>query len=292
MTAQCEAQKNTFCTLQADQAHVITVKHPKQLAIPRVRSHERDKAEGLLDHHDKAGGASPWRQRLPILVIALVAILGAITLRDFLSFEALRDNRAALIAFRDSHYLLTALIFVMAYFAIVAFSLPGATAATLTGGFLFGVFPGAFFNLFAATAGAVAIFLAVRAGFGKAFSAKIDASDGRIKQITDAIRANEAPVLFSLRLMPVLPFFVMNVIPALINVRLPVFAITTFFGIMPGGLIYTWVGAGLGEVFARDETPDLGIIFEPYIIGPLAGLAALSLLPVILKQLRRKESQP
>ena len=268
------------------------VKQPKQLAIRGVRHHDNDNAEAALDHHNITRDRSRWRQRWPIIVIALVAILGAITLRDFLSFEALRDNRAALIAFRDSQYLLTALVFIAAYIAIVAFSLPGATAATLTGGFLFGVFPGALFNITAATIGAVAIFLAVRAGFGRAMSAKIDASDGRIKQITEAIRANEVPVLFSLRLMPVLPFFVMNVIPALIGVRLQVFAATTFFGIMPGGAIYTWVGAGLGEVFARDETPDLGIIFEPHIIGPLLGLAALSLLPVILKQFRRKEGQP
>ncbi|PZX39503.1 putative membrane protein YdjX (TVP38/TMEM64 family) [Roseinatronobacter thiooxidans] len=230
-----------------------------------------------------------WRQRLPIIIILLVAILGAVVLREYLSFDALRDNRAALIAFRDSNYLLTAAAFVLAYIAIVSFSLPGATAATLTGGFLFGVFPGAAFNIIAATIGAVLIFLAVRAGFGRSMAAKIDASDGRVKRMTQAIRANEFPVLFSLRLMPVLPFFVMNVIPALIGVRISVFAATTFLGIMPGGIIYTWVGAGLGDVFARDETPDLGIIFEPHILGPLLGLAALSLLPTILKSLRGKE---
>lgn len=230
-----------------------------------------------------------WRQRLPIIVIILVALLGAVVLREYLSFEALRENRAALIAFRDSNYLLTAGVFVLAYIAIVSFSLPGATAATLTGGFLFGVFPGAMFNIVAATIGAVLIFWAVRAGFGRSMAAKIDASDGRVKRMTQAIRANEFPVLFSLRLMPVLPFFVMNVIPALIGVRTSIFAATTFLGIMPGGIIYTWVGAGLGEVFARDETPDLGIIFEPHILGPLLGLAALSLLPTILKSLRGKE---
>jgi uncharacterized membrane protein YdjX (TVP38/TMEM64 family) len=230
-----------------------------------------------------------WRQRLPIIIILLVAILGAVVLREYLSFDALRDNRAALIAFRDSNYLLTAAAFVLAYIAIVSFSLPGATAATLTGGFLFGVFPGAAFNIVGATIGAVLIFLAVRAGFGRSMAAKIDASDGRVKRMTQAIRANEFPVLFSLRLMPVLPFFVMNVIPALIGVRISVFAATTFLGIMPGGIIYTWVGAGLGDVFARDETPDLGIIFEPHILGPLLGLAALSLLPTILKSLRGKE---
>lgn len=232
-----------------------------------------------------------WRQRLPILVIIVVAILGAVILREYLSFEALRENRAALIAFRDSNYLLTAAAFILAYIAIVSFSLPGATAATLTGGFLFGLFPGAAFNLISATIGAIMIFWAVRAGFGRAMAARIDASDGRVKRLTMAIRANEFPVLFSLRLMPVLPFFVMNVIPALIGVRTSVFAASTFLGIMPGGLIYTWVGAGLGEVFARDETPDMGIIFEPHILGPLLGLAALSLLPTIVKSLRGKERE-
>ncbi|MGY6549216.1 MAG: TVP38/TMEM64 family protein [Roseinatronobacter sp.] len=234
---------------------------------------------------------SGLRQRLPVIVIALVAILGAILLREYLSFEALRDNRAALIAFRDANYLLAALGFMLAYVVIVSFSLPGATAATLTGGFLFGVFPGALFNVTAATLGAVIIFMAVRSGLGRSLSARIDASDGRVKRITDSIRANEVPVLFSLRLMPVLPFFVMNILPALIGVRLGVFAATTFFGILPGGIVYTWVGVGLGEVFARDETPDLGIIFSPQILGPLLALAVLSLAPVLLKTVRDRRAR-
>jgi uncharacterized membrane protein YdjX (TVP38/TMEM64 family) len=230
-----------------------------------------------------------WRRHVPLAVVALVAILGAVLLREHLTFEALRDNRAALIAFRDSHYALTAAGFVLAYIAIVAFSLPGATAATLTGGFLFGLFPGALFNILAATLGAILIFLAVRAGLGQAMAARIDASDGRMKRLRGAIRENEFPVLFSLRLVPVLPFFVMNILPALIGVRLSVFAASTFFGIMPGGVVYTWVGVGLGEVFARNETPNLGIIFELHILGPLLGLAALALLPMLAKRLRKKD---
>lgn len=227
--------------------------------------------------------------RLPLVLIVLVAVTGAFLLRDYLSFDALRENRATLLAFRDSHYALTALAFIAAYITIVAFSLPGATAASLTGGFLFGVFPGAVFNVMSATIGAVLIFLAVRAGLGRSMAAKIDAGNGRMKRLTVAIRANEFPVLFSLRLMPVLPFFVMNVLPALIGVRLSAYAASTFLGILPGGVIYTWVGAGLGEVFARDETPNLGIIFEPHILGPLLGLAALSLLPLVIRKFQRKE---
>lgn len=231
--------------------------------------------------------SSTLRQRLPLLLVLAVAVIGAVTLRDTLSFEALRDNRDALLAFRDANYALMAVGFVLAYVAIVAFSLPGATAATLTGGFLFGLFPGALFNVASATIGAVLIFLAVRSGIGRSLAAKVDAQDGQVARLMRAIRENEIPVLFSMRLIPVLPFFVANIIPALIGVRTWVFAATTFAGIIPGGVIYTWVGVGLGEVLARGETPDLGIIFEPHILGPLLGLAALALVPVILKISRR-----
>jgi len=226
-----------------------------------------------------------WRQRLPLLIVLAAALIGVVALRDHLSFEALRDNREALLAFRDANYALTAAGFVLAYIAIVALSLPGATAATLTGGFLFGLLPGALFNVTAATIGAVLIFRAVRGGLGRSMAARIDASDGRVKRVSDAIRANGFQVLLSIRLVPVVPFFVMNVIPALIGVRTSVFAASTFLGIIPGGVVYTWVGAGLGEVFARGETPDMGIIFEPQILGPLLGLAALAALPTVLKSL-------
>jgi len=226
-----------------------------------------------------------WRQRLPLIVVICVAVIGGFVLRDHLSFAALSANREALLAFRDAHYALTALAFVAAYVAIVAFSLPGATVATLTGGFLFGLWPGALFNITGATLGAVLIFLAVRSGVGRSLAARVDATDGRVAKLMRAIRENEIPVLFSMRLVPVLPFFIANIIPALIGVRAWVFAATTFAGIIPGGIIFTWVGVGLGEVLARGETPDLGIIFQPYILGPLLGLAALSFVPVVLKRM-------
>lgn len=230
--------------------------------------------------------ASGWPQRLPLLLVLAVAVTGAVLLRDHLSFEALRAHRDTLLAWRDSHFALVALAFVAAYVAIVAFSLPGATAATLTGGFLFGLFPGALFNVVGASIGAVLIFLAVRAGLGRGLAARIDASEGQLARIAASIRENAFSVLLSIRLVPVVPFFVMNVLPALIGVRLGVFAATTFLGIIPGAVVFTWVGAGLGEVFARGETPDLGIIFEWHVLGPLLGLAALALLPLLLRRLR------
>ena len=228
-------------------------------------------------------------KRLPIIVIALVAILGAYFLRDYLSFDALRDNRETLLAFRDNNYVLTVALFILAYVLIVGFSLPGASIATLTGGFLFATFPGALFNITGATIGATAIFMAARWGFGEKLGAKLEGSDGVVKKIKDGIDENQWSMLFLIRLVPAVPFFMANLVPSFLEVPLRRFVISTFFGIMPGAIVYTSVGAGLGEVFERGETPNLGIIFEPAILFPILGLCLLAALPIAIKALRGKK---
>lgn len=226
---------------------------------------------------------------LPLAVILAVALLGGYLLRDYLSFEALRDNRQALLAFRDANYGVTVLAFVAIYVVIVAFSLPGATVATLTGGFLFATFPGVLFNVTAATIGAVVIFTAARWGLGERLAAKMENSQGAVKKIKDGIDENQWSMLFLIRLVPAVPFFVANLVPALVGVPVTRFAVSTFLGIIPGGLVFTSVGAGLGEVFERGETPDLGIIFEPQILLPILGLCALATLPIVIKAVRGKK---
>ena len=228
-------------------------------------------------------------QRIPLITIIVVAVLGAYFLRDYLTFDTLKENREALLAFRDANYALTVLAFIAAYILIVAFSLPGATIATLTGGFLFSTFPGGLFNILAATIGATAIFMAARWGGGEKLAAKMDSSEGAVKKIKSAIDDNQWEALLLIRLVPAVPFFMANLIPALVGVSLFRFVVSTFFGIIPGAVVYTSVGAGLGEVFARGETPNLGIIFEPAILLPILGLSALAALPIILKAVRGKK---
>ena len=232
---------------------------------------------------------SAFMQKLPIIIIAVVAIMGAFFLRDYLTFNALSDNRDALIAFRDNNYVVTVLLFILIYVVIVGFSLPGATIATLTGGFLFATFPGALFNVVGATIGATAIFLAARTGFGEKLGARLEGSDGIVKKIKDGIDENQWSMLFLLRLVPAVPFFMANLVPAFLEVPLRRFVISTFFGIIPGTVVFTSVGAGLGEVFARGETPNLSIIFEPAIIGPIIGLCVLAALPIVIKAVRGKK---
>ncbi len=234
-----------------------------------------------------AGPRSGWLRKLPFVVIIMAAVLGAVLLRDQLGFDALARHRDALIAYRDSHFLLTVVGFVAAYIVIVALSLPGGTVATLAGGFLFGLFPGVLFNVLGAGTGAVLVFLAARAGFGAALSARIATAGGAAARLQAGLRENEWSVLFLMRLVPVVPFFLANLIPAFVGTSLWRYAVTTFVGIIPGAFVFTSVGAGLGEVFAKGEAPDLGIIFTAPILVPLLGLAALAALPMLIKALRK-----
>jgi uncharacterized membrane protein YdjX (TVP38/TMEM64 family) len=227
------------------------------------------------------------QKMLPLLGILVVAIIGFFTLRDYLGFEALRDNREALLVWRDANFIMASVGFIAAYILIVAFSLPGAAIISLTGGFLFGLFPGAIYNIGAATVGAVLIFLAARFGLGEYLSRKMDNAGGVVGKIKAGLDENEVSYLLLMRLVPAFPFFVANLVPALVGTRLLRFIWTTFIGIIPGGIVNTWVGSGLGEVFARGETPNLGIIFEPQILAPILALCALSALPIFLKSIKK-----
>jgi uncharacterized membrane protein YdjX (TVP38/TMEM64 family) len=228
-------------------------------------------------------------RHLPLITIITVALLGFFFLKDHLSFATLRDNREALVAYRDAHYGWMAALFVAVYFVIVAFSLPGAAVASVTGGFLFGLAAGTGLNVAAASLGAFAIFLAARWGLGRTLAAKMDASEGKLKRIREGLREHEVSVLFLLRLVPAVPFFVANLLPALVGVKFYNYAYTTVLGIIPGALVFTWIGVGLGEVFDRGDSPDLSLIWEPQIIGPILGLCVLAALPIVIKTLRGKK---
>lgn len=228
-----------------------------------------------------------WMRHLPLLVILATALIGVVALRDELSFETFANHRDTLLAFRDTHYLGALLAFLAAYIGIVALSLPGGTVATLTGGFLFGLFPGVLYNVAAAGTGAVLVFLAARTGLGAAMSRKLETAGGKAARLQAALRENEWSVLFLMRLVPLVPFFIANLIPAFVGTSLLRFAVSTFLGIIPGALVFTSVGSGLGEVFARGEAPDLGIIFTPPVLLPLLGLAALAALPMVLRAVQK-----
>lgn len=225
----------------------------------------------------------------PLTAILIAAAVGYFTLGDYITFDTLANNRETLLAYRDNHYVPLALVFIAIYVAIVAFSLPGAAVASVTGGFLFGLGLGTVFNITAAVIGASAIFLAARWGLGRTLAAKMEGSNGTLKRFRNGLREHEISVLLLMRLVPVMPFFVANLLPALVGVRFYNFFWTTIVGIIPGALVFTWIGVGLGEVFDRGERPDLSLLWEPQVIAPILGLCILAALPIIIKTLRGKK---
>lgn len=229
-------------------------------------------------------------RRLPLVLLILAAVLGFLFLGRWLNFEVLAQQRENLLRLRDEHHLLTSLGFVLAYAVVVVTSVPGALVMTLTGGFLFGLFPGAVYNIVAAWSGAMLVFLAARTSLGHDIAARIANRGGRVARFQEALLDNEWSVLMSMRLIPVLPYFLTNLVPAFVGVRTRAFAVTTFLGIIPGDLIYTALGDGLGEVFSRGVTPKLDVILEPKFLWPLIGLAVLSFLPLLLRLARRARS--
>jgi len=224
---------------------------------------------------------------IPLALLAAAALVALWALGDRLNFEALRENRALLLGWAEARPLLAGAAFVGAYAGIVALSLPGAALASLTGGFLFGLFPGTLYNVAGATLGALAVFLAVRAGLAEGVRARLDAGGERMRAIAAGLRANEVPFLLTLRLIPAVPFFLVNLAAAAFGVGVWRFVWTTALGILPGAAVYTWAGQGLGAVFDRGETPDLGLMLEPRFLLPLLALAALSALPALLRLIRR-----
>jgi uncharacterized membrane protein YdjX (TVP38/TMEM64 family) len=224
------------------------------------------------------------KRALPLIVLGVGAVAAAVFLGDQLSFEALERNREVLLAWRDANYPLAVVGFILAYALAVAFSVPGAIWFTLAAGFLFGTVPATAIVVVAATLGATGIFLAARTGLGDALRAR---SGKWLRKLERGVGENAVSFMLTMRLVPAVPFFVANLAPAFLGVPLRTYVWTTLVGIIPGTAVFASVGAGLGEVFAAGERPDLSIIFSWPVLGPLLGLAALSALPAIIKTLRR-----
>lgn len=224
------------------------------------------------------------RRLLPLLILGLGLILFlALDLDRFLSFGTLRDHRAALTVWVADHTVPAVLAYMGIYTLVVAFSLPGGAVMTLAGGFLFGTLLGTLWTVFAATLGATLLFLAARTALGDPLRAK---AGTWLRKMEAGFNDNALSYLLVLRLVPLFPFWAVNLAPALLGVPLGTYVLGTFFGIIPGTFVYASVGNGLGAVFDRGETPDLGLIFNPQILIPLIGLAVLALIPVLYKKLR------
>ncbi|MEO1089300.1 MAG: VTT domain-containing protein [Pseudomonadota bacterium] len=224
------------------------------------------------------------RRFLPVLVLAVLFALVFVTgLHRYVSLEMLSDHYLVLREWAAARPVAAPLIFGLIYALAVAISVPGAVILTIAAGLMFGMIVGTVVAVVAATIGATTVFLVAQTAFGDVLRRR---AHGWIAAMERGFQDDAVSYLLVLRLMPVFPFWLVNLVPAILGVRLRSFVFATAIGIVPGSAVYVSVGNGLGSLLMAGGVPDLGIIFAPSVLGPLVGLAALALVPVVYKRVR------
>jgi uncharacterized membrane protein YdjX (TVP38/TMEM64 family) len=229
----------------------------------------------------------PKRLIAPIVLIVLAAAIWASGVTHHLSWSALAEYHAALTTWIAAWPWLAPLLFVVFYSLSVTLSLPQAGLMTMAGGLLFGTIIGGALAVTGATIGAVSLFLIARSAFADSMARRGGATLGKLR---DELRRNGFSYLLAIRLVPIFPFWLINLAAALCGMRLADYAIATLIGIMPTTFILASIGAGLGQVLARGETPTSSQLFSWQILGPLMALAVVSLIPVIWRKWRARDA--
>jgi uncharacterized membrane protein YdjX (TVP38/TMEM64 family) len=255
---------------------------------------------------DNARGATAWLKRLwPLIVlVAAMAFVFAMGWHRYLSIQTLAENRQALRALIGANMVLSLAVFVAVYVAAVALSLPGGAVLTIAGGFLFGWLLGGAASLIGATIGASLVFLIARSALGDLLAARAGPWLSRFRQ---GFQEDAFSYLLFLRLVPIFPFWLVNLAPGLLGVSFPIYVATTILGIIPGTFAFALAGNGLDSVIEAQQAAyqsclaktgaggqescsyalDPGALLTPELIAGLVALGLVALIPVAVKWYRR-----
>lgn len=203
----------------------------------------------------------------------------------YLSFAALQENRAWLSAEVAARPATVMMIYGLAYIMMVALSVPGGLFMSVAGGFLFDLTTATILIVVTATIGACILFLVAQTALGDSLRSR---AGPQLKKLEAGFQENGFTYLMVLRLIPLFPFFILNLAPAFLGMRLRTFFAATLIGVAPGTLVYASIGSGLGAVLDRGEEPDISLLTDPAIILPLVGMAVLATLPIIYRRFKQK----
>jgi uncharacterized membrane protein YdjX (TVP38/TMEM64 family) len=228
---------------------------------------------------------------IPLLILGagLIAFF-ALGLNKYLTLDLLKENREALKIWVYDHKTEAVLLFIVAYVVTAAFSLPIASLVSVTGGFFFGSVFGAAWGVIGATIGATILFIVAKSALGDPLRVRFAS---QIKSMEEGFRANAVSYLLLLRLVPLFPFWLVNLAAAFTGVSLITFVLTTFIGIIPGSFVFASIGNGINALFEAGEQPDLSLftlLLRPDFYIPIIGLTLLSLIPIVYRAFAKKKA--
>ena len=220
------------------------------------------------------------RRFLPIVLLVAFVLAGFVLVHG-IGWDSLARHQNELMDLVTRHPIATAALYLITYVLTAALSLPQAALLTAAGGLLFGSILGCLLTITGATLGASILLLVVRSAFAKTLNRHRDRVPAYVQQ---RLARDGFSYLLALRLLPLVPFWIVNLAAAVAGIRLVVFVPATLLGIAPASFIISSIGAGLGSILAEGRTPDLSVLFSAKILLPLIGLALLSLLPALFRR--------
>ena len=216
---------------------------------------------------------------LAVIVAGIFSLIRFTAVGDYLSARSLQENKEALKGFVERNYLVSVLVYIVAYILVVALSIPGAMWVSIGGGFFFGVVFATIYINIGATIGATIVFLAARFFLGEMIQNKYG---DRLARFNKEIDTNGSNYLITLRLIPVFPFWMINLFAGVTKIKPRTFILTTSLGIIPGSAVYAYAG------YAFNDLGEGGV--PKNIIFAFLLLAILSIVPVVVKKLRARKT--
>lgn len=242
-------------------------------------------AEGVEHQQRRRLG---WRRWLPLVLLLALTVAAYLYLSSHdIGFHSFVEHRAWMVAQVQANGLLAGLGLFLTCVVVTALSLPLLSVLTVFAGFLFGTVEATIWAVAGATLGSIVVFLAARGVLNHTLQAR---AGPWLRRMERGFCEDAFSYLLVLRLLPFFPFWLVNLVPALLGMSFWPYVTATAVGLTPGTIVFASLGNGLGEVLDRGETPDFSILLDPSLLLPLLGLCLLALLPVAIKRLRRKRA--
>lgn len=227
-----------------------------------------------------------WRYAPLAFILFLMLMAYVFDIYKYFMFDELRQQHQMFEQFVAQYPYLAPFLFILIYIVVVALSLPGAALLSLAGGFLFPQPYSTIYVVIGATIGAVLIFLAAKTALGDSLRLRAGIL---LQKLEEGFQENATSYLLFLRLVPVFPFWLVNIAAAVFYVPLRTFALTTFIGIIPGAFVFTQAGTGIDSIFETKGEFSFSSIFTTNVNIALIALAIFALIPVVYKKIKERQ---